>query len=61
MAGLLTRLAAIALTIDLVMAIILVTSSSPLIVPRDQPGAGPELDLALIAGFGSRSSAAPAA
>jgi uncharacterized membrane protein YphA (DoxX/SURF4 family) len=39
MAGLLTRLAAIALTIDLVMAIILVTSSSPLIVPPDQPGA----------------------
>jgi putative oxidoreductase len=51
MAGLLTRLAAIALTIDLVVAIILVKSGSPLIVPSDQPGAGVELDLALIAGF----------
>jgi putative oxidoreductase len=51
MAGLLTRLAAIALTIDLVIAIILVKSGSPVIVPPDQPGAGLELDLALIAGF----------
>jgi putative oxidoreductase len=51
MAGLLTRLAVIALTIDLVIAIILVKSGSPLIVPPDQPGAGLELDLALIAGF----------
>jgi putative oxidoreductase len=51
MAGLLTRLAAIALTIDLVMAVILVKSKVPLIVPTDQPGAGMELDLALIAGF----------
>jgi putative oxidoreductase len=51
MAGLLTRLAAIALTIDLVMAIILVKSKVPLIVATDKPGAGMELDLALIAGF----------
>jgi putative oxidoreductase len=51
MAGLLTRLAAIALTIDLFMAIILVKAKVPLIVPQDQPGAGMELDLALIAGF----------
>jgi putative oxidoreductase len=51
MAGLLTRLAAIALTIDLVMAIVLVKAKVPLIVPPDQPGAGMELDLALIAGF----------
>jgi putative oxidoreductase len=51
MAGLLTRLAALALTVDLVMAIILVKSKAPLIVPQDQPGAGMELDLALIAGF----------
>jgi putative oxidoreductase len=51
MAGLLTRLAAIALTIDLAVAIILVKSGSPLIVPPDEPGAGLELDLALIAGF----------
>jgi putative oxidoreductase len=51
MAGLLTRLAAIALTVDLVMAIILVKSKVPLIVAQDKPGAGMELDLALIAGF----------
>jgi putative oxidoreductase len=51
MAGLLTRLAAIALTIDLVMAIVLVKSKVPLIVATDKPGAGMELDLALIAGF----------
>jgi putative oxidoreductase len=50
-AGLLTRLAAIALTIDLVVAIVLVKSKAPLIVAPDQPGAGLELDLALIAGF----------
>jgi putative oxidoreductase len=50
-AGLLTRLAAIALTIDLVMAIVLVKSKVPLIVAPDKPGAGMELDLALIAGF----------
>jgi putative oxidoreductase len=51
MAGLLTRLAAIALTVDLVMAIVLVKSKVPLIVAQDKPGAGMELDLALIAGF----------
>jgi putative oxidoreductase len=51
MAGLLTRLAAIALTIDLVMAIVLVKSKVPLIMPTNKPGAGMELDLALIGGF----------
>jgi putative oxidoreductase len=51
MAGLLTRLAAIALTVDLVVAIVLVKAKVPLIVPDGQPGAGMELDLALIAGF----------
>jgi uncharacterized membrane protein YphA (DoxX/SURF4 family) len=52
MLGLLTRLAALALTIDLVMAIVLVAHSSPLIAPTDKPGgAGLELNLVLIAGF----------
>jgi uncharacterized membrane protein YphA (DoxX/SURF4 family) len=59
MAGLLTRLAAIALTVDLVMAIILVKSKVPLIMPQDQPGAGMELDLALIAGFAIALFAGP--
>jgi putative oxidoreductase len=49
MAGLLTRLAAVALTIDLVMAIVLVKSKVPLIIAPYKPGAGMELDL--IAGF----------
>jgi putative oxidoreductase len=49
--GLLTRLAALALTIDMVMAIILVTSKVGLISPSDKPGTGMELNLALIAGF----------
>src|SRR4051794_27170398 len=51
MAGLLTRLAAFALVFDLAFAIVLVKSKVPLIVPPDQPGAGMELDLALIGGF----------
>ena len=59
MAGLLTRLAAIALTVDLVMAIILVKSKVPLIMPQDKPGAGMELDLALIAGFAIALFAGP--
>jgi uncharacterized membrane protein YphA (DoxX/SURF4 family) len=33
------------------MAIVLVKSKVPLIMPQDKPGAGMELDLALIAGF----------
>jgi putative oxidoreductase len=59
MAGLLTRLAAIALTVDLVMAIILVKSKVPLIMPQDKPGAGMELDVALIAGFAIALFAGP--
>jgi putative oxidoreductase len=51
MAGLLTRLAAVALTIDLVLAIVLVKSKLPFIVPPDKPGTGAELDVSLIAGF----------
>jgi putative oxidoreductase len=52
MAGLLTRLAAIALTIDLVMAIVLVAAKLPLIVPSSKSGgAGLELNLVLIGGF----------
>ena len=48
--GLLSRLAALLLTIDLVVAILLVKVNVGLIAP---PGSGPgaELDLALIAGF----------
>ena len=55
----LTRLAAIALTIDVVMAIVLVKSKVPLIVPTDKPGAGMELDLALIAGLSIAMFAGP--
>jgi uncharacterized membrane protein YphA (DoxX/SURF4 family) len=44
-------LAAFALVVDLAFAIVLVKSKVPLIVPPDQPGAGMELDLELIAGF----------
>ena len=48
--GLLSRLAALLLTIDLVVAILLVKVNVGLIAPTEQvPGA--ELDLALIAGF----------
>ena len=48
--GLLSRLAALLLTIDLVVAILLVKVNVGLIAPPQQ-GAGAELDLALIAGF----------
>ncbi len=48
--GLLSRLAALALTIDLVMAILLVKVNVGLIAPQGS-GTGAELDLALIAGF----------
>ena len=49
--GLFSRLAALLLTIDLVVAILLVKLGVGLIAPPDQPGTGYELDLALIAGF----------
>ena len=49
--GFLSRLAALLLTIDLVFAILLVKLSVGLIAPQGTPGAGAELDLALIAGF----------
>ena len=48
--GLLSRLAALVLTIDLVVAISLVKVNVGLIAPQGS-GAGAELDLALIAGF----------
>ena len=48
--GLLSRLAAIELTIDLVVAILLVKLNVGLIAPQGS-GAGAQLDLALIAGF----------
>lgn len=49
--GLLSRLSALLLTIDLVVAILLVKLSIGLIAPQGTPGAGAELDLALIAGL----------
>jgi putative oxidoreductase len=49
--GLLSRLSALLLTIDLVVAILLVKLSIGLIAPPGGPGAGAELDLALIAGL----------
>jgi putative oxidoreductase len=49
--GLFSRLAAFALTVDLVVAILLVKLDVGLIAPMGQPGTGYELDLALIAGF----------
>src|SRR5829696_2503341 len=49
--GLLSRLAALLLTIDLVMAIVLVKVNIGLLSPTDGSGVGAELDLALIAGF----------
>ncbi|MDQ4062968.1 MAG: DoxX family protein [Actinomycetota bacterium] len=49
--GLLSRLSALLLTIDLVVAILLVKVSVGLIAPQGTPGAGAELDLALIAGL----------
>jgi putative oxidoreductase len=48
--GLLSRLAALVLTIDLVVAILLVKVNLGFLSPP-QGGAGAELDLALIAGF----------
>jgi uncharacterized membrane protein YphA (DoxX/SURF4 family) len=48
--GLLSRLSALLLTIDLVVAILLVKLNVGLIAPQGS-GAGAELDLALIAGF----------
>jgi putative oxidoreductase len=48
--GLLSRFAALALTIDLIVAILLVKLEVGLIAPRGG-GSGAELDLALIAGF----------
>jgi len=50
MIGLLSRLAALALTINLVVATLLVKVNVRLIAPPDS-GTGAELDLALIAGF----------
>jgi len=50
MAGLLTRLAALALTIDMVLAIVLVAAELPLISGKTG-GAGPELNLILTGGF----------
>ncbi|QIN83851.1 DoxX family membrane protein [Rubrobacter tropicus] len=49
--GLFSRLAALLLTINLTVAILLVKLDVGLIAPADQPGVGYELDLALIAGF----------
>ena len=49
--GLFSRLAALLLTIDLAVAILLVKLGVGLIAPGDQPGTGYELDLALIACF----------
>ena len=48
--GLLSRLAALLLTIDLAVAILLVNVNTGLIAPQGS-GAGAELDLALIAGL----------
>ncbi len=49
--GLLSRLAALILTIDLVAAILLVKINVGLIAPQGSGTTGAELDLALIAGF----------
>lgn len=49
--GLFSRLAALLLTIDLTVAILLVKVNVGLLSPSDAPGVGAELDLALIAGF----------
>ena len=49
--GLLSRLAALLLTIDLVMAILLVKVNIGLLSPPDGSGVGAELELGLIAGF----------
>jgi putative oxidoreductase len=49
--GLLSRLAALLLTLDLVVAIILVKVNIGLLSPPDGSGVGAELELALIAGL----------
>lgn len=49
--GLLSRLAALLLTINLIVAILLVKVQVGLISPTDPPAVGAELDLALIAAF----------
>jgi putative oxidoreductase len=49
--GLLSRLAALLLTIDLVVAVLLVKVNIGLLSPADGSGVGYELDLALIAGL----------
>jgi putative oxidoreductase len=49
--GLLSRLAAVLLTIDLVVAILLVKVNIGLLSPAEGSGVGAELELALIAGF----------
>jgi putative oxidoreductase len=49
--GLLSRLAALLLTVDLVMAILLVKVNIGLLSPTDGSGVGAELELALIGGF----------
>ena len=49
--GLFSRVAALLLTIDLVVAILLVKVNIGLLSPPDGSGVGAELDLALIAGF----------
>ena len=49
--GLLSRLAALLLTIDLVVAILLVKVNIGLLSPADGSGVGAELDLALIGGL----------
>ena len=49
--GLFSRLAALLLTIDLVVAILLVKVNVGFLSPQGGGGAGAELDLALIAGF----------
>lgn len=49
--GLLSRLSALLLTIDLVVATLLVKTGVGFLSPMGSPGVGAELDLALIAGF----------
>jgi putative oxidoreductase len=49
--GLFSRVAALLLTINLVVAILLVKVNIGLLSPQDGSGVGAELDLALIAGF----------
>ena len=49
--GLLSRLVALLITIDLVVAVLLVKTGVGLLSPMDSPGVGAELDLALIAGL----------